>query len=286
MDFRGYAPLSPDQIQDLLDLSRSAAAVICDYYARFEGDTTAQHREKADRTPLTEADLASHRILSEGLARLFPSLPILSEESPAAEIRDRRSWANFWMVDPLDGTREFLERSGHFTINIALIKNQRAVLGLLYQPLADTACLGIVGEGAWKYVRADDRWVARPIRTRTLGGGELVLLASRRHRNDKLATTTDFLEASHRVGRRNSGSALKFCDLASGKGDCYPRFSPCSEWDVAAGDALVSAAGGRVLGLDGEPLRYNARDTLLSPHFLAVGDPDAALWPELLRRLQ
>jgi 3'(2'), 5'-bisphosphate nucleotidase len=113
----------------------------------------------------------------------------------------------------------------------------------------------------------------------------MTVLSSRRHRNSKLDQCLEYLTSAYRIERQNSGSALKFCDLAAGKGDFYPRFSPCSEWDVAAGDALVWAAGGEVLGLDGLPLRYNARDTLLSPNFLAVGDKSSPLWPELLAEL-
>jgi 3'(2'), 5'-bisphosphate nucleotidase len=118
--------------------------------------------------------------------------------------------------------------------------------------------------------------------TRALPAQHMVILASRRHRNPHLDSCLEFLNITHELSRKNSGSALKFCDLAAGRGDCYPRFSPCSEWDVAAGDALVTAAGGMILGLDGAPLLYNARDTLLSPHFVAVGDGSTSLWHELL----
>jgi 3'(2'), 5'-bisphosphate nucleotidase len=190
------------------------------------------------------------------------------------------------MVDPLDGTREFLERTGEFTINIALIEAQRPVLGLVYEPLVQAANLGIVGEGAWRLQRGVDGWRSAPLQTRTLASETLVLLASRRHSNSRLDSCLAYLEGTYKIERRNSGSALKFCDLAAGRGDCYPRFSPCSEWDVAAGDALVTAAGGAVLGLDGQPLRYNARESLLSPHFIAVGDNDAALWQRLIEGME
>lgn len=286
MQFRAAEEVSTHVIGELLDLSADAARVIRDFYALYATQAEPRHQEKPDRTPLTQADLASHHILTDGLRERFPDLPVLSEESTKDEIRERHSWTRFWMVDPLDGTREFIDRSGDFTINIALIDDGHPVMGLLYRPLLDTAFVGIVGTGAWRYRRGPAGWEAEAIHTRALGSEEVVVLASRRHRNEKLARTTDFLDESHRVDRRNSGSALKFCDLASGEGDCYPRFSPCSEWDVAAGDALVCAAGGQVLGLDGRPLTYNARETLLSPHFIAVGDPSKALWRRLLQRLQ
>jgi 3'(2'), 5'-bisphosphate nucleotidase len=312
MVFRGHSLLAQDKVQSLLELAERASATILEYYQHHkeqaerppseqrtfgdaqQGEQTAgaqaaaytSHVHKADRTPLTEADLASHRIIVDGLNALTPDIPVLSEESPASDIESRRSWRRFWMVDPLDGTREFLDRNDEFTINIALVDSGRPVVGLLYQPVKGLACLGVVGEGAWALSHHGADWLGDSLHARALPDESLVVLASRRHRNEKLATTLAYLERSHVLQRRNSGSALKFCDLAAGDGDCYPRFSPCSEWDVAAGDALLTAAGGAVLGIDGRRLRYNERATLLSPHFLAVGDPAASLWPGLLDELQ
>lgn len=242
-------------------------------------------RRKADHSPLTAADLASHQVLARGLADLTPDIPLLSEESPPGEVMHRHSWQRLWLVDPLDGTREFLERSGQFTINVALVEAGRPSLGVIYEPLAREASVGVVGEGAWRVALHDGSWQRTPLATRNLPDDEIIVLSSRRHGNDRLAVSLAFLEVRGRIDRRNSGSALKFSDLAAGAGDVYPRFSACSEWDVAAGDALVTAAGGAVWGLDGEPLLYNARDSLLSPHFVAVGDPGAALWSELLDAL-
>jgi 3'(2'), 5'-bisphosphate nucleotidase len=267
----------------LLALCREAGEAISALYAR-PGEA-GRLRDKADDSPLTQADLASHRILRDGLQALTPELPLLSEESDPAAIADRHDWSTFWMVDPLDGTREFLARTGEFTINLALIHQQRAIAGLIYEPLAQRASYGAPGQGAICGVWEAGGWKERKLGTRALPDRELVLLASRRHRNARLELTRSFLDSRYEVTRSNSGSALKFCDLAAGRGDCYPRFTPCSEWDVAAGDALVSAAGGAVLGLDGRPLRYNARDTLLAEPFLAVGDPRRPLWGELLAAL-
>jgi 3'(2'), 5'-bisphosphate nucleotidase len=245
-------------------------------------------REKADRSPLTVADVASHRIIEAGLAGISPSLPVLSEESAPADVAGRRSWSELWMVDPLDGTREFLERTGEFTINIALIARGRPILGVIFEPLSGAGSVGLVGDGAWRYRRSDrDRgdWEVQPLATRSLPARRITVLSSRRHRNERLAASLAFLEHRYGVARQNSGSALKFCDLAAGSGDVYPRYSACSEWDVAAGDALVTAAGGAVWGMDRRPLVYNDRDTLISPHFLAVGDPAPALWGDLLAAL-
>ncbi|MFT4768048.1 MAG: 3'(2'), 5'-bisphosphate nucleotidase [Glaciecola sp.] len=283
MQFSGHPPLSRGEIWALLDLCQSASQSILACYN--DEASAGLLYSKEDRTPLTKADLASHEILSEGLRSLKPELPLLSEECSPGEIADRDQWDSFWMVDPLDGTREFLERTGQFTINIALIENQRPTLGLIYEPLSRKGSLGIIGEGAWRLCFESGAWQATPLTTRKLPSDQLVILASRRHKNPSLDRCLEFLKSTHELSRQNSGSALKFCDLAAGRGDCYPRFSPCSEWDVAAGDALVTAAGGRVLGLDGAPLRYNARDTLLSPHFVAVGDRSASLWNELLESM-
>jgi len=275
---------SPDHWRPVLALCRQAAGIILRHYA--DAELAVRLRSKDDDSPLTRADLASHALLRDGLAALEPRLPLLSEESDAAAIAERRQWSRFWMVDPLDGTREFLERTGEFSINVALIDGQRPLAGLIYEPMNGAASLGIVGVGAWRCRPAGDDWTLDALHTRGLCGGAMVVLASRRHRNPRLASTLDFLGDTHRIERRDSGSALKFADLARGDGDVYPRFSPCSEWDVAAGDALVTAAGGAVIGLDGEPLRYNARESLLNPPFLAVGDPASTLWPALLAHLR
>jgi 3'(2'), 5'-bisphosphate nucleotidase len=270
-------------VPPLLDLCRRAGELICRYYAQPEGHLL---RAKSDDSPLTQADLDSHHLLQRELAQLAPGIPVLSEESAGAEVEGRREWPVLWLIDPLDGTREFVERTGEFTINIALISRQRPVLGVLYVPLENTAWVGIPGvesrryewekTGAW---RATDTAV-RPLR-RTTG---LTVLASRRHRGERLGRCLDWLEQQWGgpCSRRNSGSALKFCQLVEGQGDFYPRFSPCCEWDTAAGQAVLEAAGGALLGMDGRPLRYNARETLLSPPFYGLAEPGHPLWQRLL----
>ncbi len=232
-----------------------------------------ESESKADNTPVTEADIAAHHLLMDGLAQF--GLPVLSEES-AAETSGRREWSSFWMVDPLDGTREFLERTGEFTINIALIEDHVATFGLIAVPVGGAVYAGGRELGAWK--RVAEQWV--PIRCRALPQAEtLVVIASRRHRGEKLDANLAALEQHYpQLRRDHAGSALKFCQLAEGRADFYPRYSPCSEWDTAAGQAIVEGAGGAVLGMDGQPLTYNARDTLLSPHFHAVADPSQSLW--------
>jgi 3'(2'), 5'-bisphosphate nucleotidase len=293
MPLRGSTPANADLVAGVLELCEEASAVIREEYRGDDPEETNTRaareqqvlRRKTDESPLTAADLASHRIFTLGLAALTPNIPLLSEESPEESIADRRSWQTFWMLDPLDGTREFLERTGEFTINVALIEGGRPRIGVVFEPLRERASVGVVGDGAERWTRRDGRWDRAVLRTRPLPEKELIVLSSRRHRNERLAACLAFLASRFTIDRRNSGSALKFCDLAAGEGDVYPRFSTCSEWDVAAGDALVTAAGGAVLGLDGQPLRYNARRSLISQHFIAVGDRAAPLWSELLERL-
>ncbi len=269
---------SRNTLDALMGLCEQAGNAIL---AHYHGADRIEVESKSDRTPLTAADLASHRLLDEGLQGLWPDVPVLSEESPLAVTAQRREWDRFWLVDPLDGTREFLEETGQFTINIALVESHRPVLGLIYQPLEALAYAGIPGEGAWQIGACDGSW--RELACRSLGGGFPTVLASARHRGPRLAHCLDWLNGAFGGhDRLNSGSAIKFCDMAAGRGDLYPRFSPCSEWDVAAGDALVSAAGGAVLDMAGVPLRYNCRDTLLSPDFIALADPTASQWRGLL----
>lgn len=270
-------------VPPLLELCREAAAAICEHYnASHAGDFEA----KDDKSPLTQADLASDALLQAGLSALDSSIPILSEESAPTDAALRRRWRRYWLVDPLDGTREFLARTGEFTINIALIDDHKPVLGLLYQPLKGLADVGIPGVLARRYRDCGDAsWPANELETSKLQRGEpLLLLASRRHRGEHLQACLEWLGSNWgEISRANSGSALKFSQMAAGQGDFYPRFSPCCEWDTAAGQAVLEAAGGSLLGMDGEPLRYNCQDSLYSPYFYAIADAGHALWQQLLQ---
>lgn len=269
-------------LQPLLELCREAGDAICAHYHSSSAD---DFDAKSDDSPLTRADIASHDILQRGLARLEPGIPLLSEESTGEEIARRRQWARYWLVDPLDGTKEFLARTGEFTINIALIDAHRPVLGVVYLPLEGTAYAGIPGDLAQRYsVSGGAGWDSEHLATRELQEGrDLEVLVSRRHRGERLQACLAWLERHWGdLSRSNMGSALKFCRLAEGQGDFYPRFSPCSEWDTAAGQAVLEAAGGGVVGLGGEPLRYNCGDSLLSPPFYALADARHPLWRRLL----
>ncbi len=272
----------PDLVAPLLELSREAGELICKHY---HAPGTTDFRAKDDQSPLTLADTESHVLLLTGLQALEPGTPVLSEESAPEALVGRHDWSRYWLVDPLDGTKEFLAETGEFTVNIALIQDHRPVLGVLYLPLEKAAYVGIPGQAAYRYdYRGVGEWPRLTLATRALKQGtELTVLASRRHRNSKLEECLAWLRQRWGpIARRDSGSALKFCQLAEGGGDFYPRFSPCCEWDTAAGQAVLEAAGGALLGMDGQPLRYNCSESLYSPHFFAIADARHHLWRELL----
>lgn len=221
-------------------------------------------RAKADGSPLTEADLAAHRAILAGLVRACPGIPVISEED--ADHRAAPAGGRFLLVDPLDGTREFLSGSGEFTVNIALIEGGVAVAGVVLAPALGRAWSGAVGAGAW--VR-EGAALPRPIRARRPPAGGLVAVASRSHRDP---ATDAFLGGLAVAGLRSVGSSLKFCLLAEGEADVYPRFGPTMEWDTAAGQAVLEAAGGRVATPEGAPLSYGKPGWRNGP-FIGWGAP-------------
>ena len=245
---------------DVLALARRAGDAILAVYAQHFEVTT-----KDDRSPLTLADLRSHEIIEQGLRALTPDVPVLSEESSAIPYEVRSGWKRFWLVDPLDGTKEFVSRNGEFTVNIALIDERAPVLGVVHVPVQDVTYSGVRGGGA-------HRWKDREreaIEVRVPAATPLRIVGSRSHRGDSLDRVLPKLEPYELVA---VGSSLKFCMVAEGAADFYPRFGPTSEWDTAAAQAVVEAAGGAVVKLDGKPLDYNTKAELLNPHFLVYGD--------------
>lgn len=247
-------------LPSVIDIARAAAGAILEIY---DGEFAVEHKD--DRSPLTAADLASHRCIVAGLQALTPEIPVLSEESGDLEIAARREWTTLWLVDPLDGTREFIKRNGEFTVNIALIEDGIATFGVIQQPVTGALWHGAPGAGAFRRERDEDVAIGsrKPVRA------PLRIAASRSHRDARTQALLDALPGSEVVG---CGSSLKFCRIAEGGIDLYPRFGPTSEWDTAAGQAILEAAGGAVLDPRGRPLRYNRRDTLLNGDFLAFGD--------------
>jgi 3'(2'), 5'-bisphosphate nucleotidase len=241
-------------------LARAGEAILRVYEGAFE----IEH--KADDSPLTRADLESQKIILEGLSSLTPLIPVLSEESAQAPWSERRNWRELWVVDPLDGTREFIKRNGEFTINVALVIEHEPVLGLVAAPALGQLYWGIAGVGSFS--RADGA-PTRPIGV-SAPAQPLRVIGSRSHLSPQ---TADYLARLGPHVMRGIGSSLKFCLLAEGQADLYPRFGPTSEWDTAAGQAVLEAAGGHVTRLDGHRLRYNCRESVLNGDFLAYADP-------------
>ncbi len=244
-----------------IDLAHQAGEEILTVY---DGDFAVQHKE--DDSPLTAADLASHRLIVAGLRALTPQLPILSEESLPPDFATRAAWPRYWLIDPLDGTKEFVKRSGEFTVNIALIDEHRPRLGVVYTPVLRLTYAGAQGVGAFKQQGDAER---QSIRVRPLPAGPVTVVGSRSHGTEALNAYLERL-GPHQL--RSMGSSLKFCLVAEGAADLYPRLGPTSEWDTAAAQAVVEAAGGQVTDLTRKPLRYNTKESLLNPHFLVFGD--------------
>lgn len=238
---------------------RAGDAILSVYSQQFEVIS------KADTSPLTQADLGAHRIIVAGLQSLTPQLPVLSEEGTQLPFTQRSRWSRYWLVDPLDGTREFVSRNGEFTVNIALIDNHVPVLGVVHVPVTATTYTGLADAGATR-ITSQGR---ETLRTQTPAQQPLRIVGSRSHRG---STLDDYLPRLAPYELIGVGSSLKFCLIAEGSADIYPRFGPTSEWDTAAAQAVVEAAGGAVVTLDGAPLRYNTKEALLNPHFLAYGD--------------
>jgi 3'(2'), 5'-bisphosphate nucleotidase len=219
---------------------------------------------KDDDSPLTAADLAAHRVIVAALPEIEPGVPVLSEESAAVDWGTRSRWHRYWLVDPLDGTREFVKRNGEFTVNIALVEDGQPVLGVVHSPVSGYTVVGQKGAGAWKLGSAPERLGTRsapPVP---------VVAGSRSHGSEAERRFLASLGAHERVAM---GSSLKFCLIAEGRADLYLRLGPTSEWDTAAGQCVLEAAGGSVTDLDGRPLRYNRRASLINPSFIASGEP-------------
>lgn len=258
-------------LQDLLApvgaIARDAGAAILEVYQR--ADHGVQY--KADDSPLTQADLAAHELIVARLRELTPQVPILSEESADIPWAERREWTRYWLVDPLDGTKEFINRNGEFTVNIALIEHGVPALGAVFAPVPDLLYIGAAHLGAWK----EEAGRRTPIGTVAIEQQQRVLrvVASRRHAGAELETWLGKLQKRFpELELLSMGSSLKICLIAEGSADIYPRLAPTCEWDTAAAQAVLEASGGLLTDLTFEPYRYNTKDNLLNPHFIALGD--------------
>ena len=260
----------PELIEQVLSISRLAGREILKIYdSNFEVET------KADDSPLTAADKAAHQLIVQRLGELTPNIPIWSEESAEIPYPERAGWQNFWLVDPLDGTKEFIKRNGEFTVNIALIKKHEPILGVVHVPVQERDYYGYQGGGAFLVdATAEPRSISVSHETQH----PVRVVGSRSHLGSSLEEYLKNLGAHVMVPM---GSSLKLCLVASGEADIYPRLGPTSEWDTAAAQAVVEYAGGQVVNLQGQRLLYNTKADVLNPHFLVYGD-ESGRWTDYL----
>jgi 3'(2'), 5'-bisphosphate nucleotidase len=252
-----------DYLDEVWTIAVDAGRRILDVY---EKDFSVKVKE--DGSPLTEADHAAHELIVSRLSGLAPGLPILSEESVNIDMNERQDWKSFWLVDPLDGTKEFINRNGEFTVNIALIEGDRARLGVVYVPVKGLSYLACEGLGAFKQTSGGKR---EPIQVRPYAGGKATVAASRSHASDKLKSFLSRLaEREGKPELLSMGSAMKMCLVADGQADVYPRLGPTSEWDTAAAQCVVEAAGGRVTDINNQTLVYN-KSSIINPWFVTSG---------------
>jgi 3'(2'),5'-bisphosphate nucleotidase len=251
--------LTRAQLDALCEIAQAAGREIMAVYA---GEIEAW--SKADASPLTQADLRADAAIRGGLEREFPGVFILSEESCSQGVQP----GTFFLVDPLDGTKEFLKRNGEFTVNIALVSESRPVAGVVFAPALDELYFAARGVGAFKRIA---QGAVQPLRTACGGAGPVRVMGSRSHGADELGAWLERLQCEHTFVA--AGSSLKFCRIADGRADVYPRHGPTCQWDTAAAHAILELAGGAVVDAQGAPLAYGCDRPTLNPHFLAVGDP-------------
>ena len=270
---------TPDQLRvsladlapDVIAAAEAAGLAVLEVYNRADMGVTY----KEDDSPLTQADLASQKVIAEALQALTPDIPILSEEAKAVPFEERQAWSTFWLVDPLDGTKEFVKRNGEFTVNIALIEQGAPVMGVVHAPVLKRTYWAAPGLGAFKV----EAGVSAPIAVKSHDAGPLEVVTSRSHAGEETEALLMRLEEYAPIERLSIGSSLKLCLVAEGSAHLYPRFGPTMEWDTAAAQCVAEVAGAQVGDLKGERLRYN-KENLLNPYF--VVSTDASLYRRVI----
>lgn len=267
---------APEKIEQLtfqaLTLARIAGERIVEVYESDFDITT-----KSDNTPLTTADLEAHRIIVDGLRCLELEIPVLSEESSGVPFSERNDWDTYWLVDPLDGTREFIKRNGEFSVNIGLISDGEPIIGVVYAPVMKLAYYAAAGFGAWKQQDGEE---PQKIHVRETPNDKVTVARSR-----SPVTGPDMQQFLNRLGNYDEvamGSALKSCLVAEGSADVYARLGPTSEWDTGAAQCIVTEAGGKITDVRMRELRYNTRESLINPHFFVFGSKNERNWSEYL----
>ncbi|MGF1732678.1 3'(2'),5'-bisphosphate nucleotidase CysQ [Photobacterium kasasachensis] len=261
-------------LPSVIEIARASGLVILDIYQRGQ----FEKQIKTDNTPVTSADLAAHKLVVEKLAELTPDIPVLSEEDAEIPLVERSQWQRYWLVDPLDGTQEFIAGSGDFATIIALVENNTPVMGVVYAPVSGVAYYAYHGKGAWK-VTAEGETVRISTHKHERPAQSIAVAISRRQ---DISAITNRLDPSLNYDLVPLGSAaLKSCLVAEGAVDCYLRLGPTGEWDTAATQCIVEEAGGRILNTHLTALSYNERDTLENPNFITLGD-ETLPWSTIL----
>lgn len=265
-------------LDQVIELSVRAGEAILEIY---NSDRDFNTETKADDSPVTDADKAAHIVLYKALSEIDQNTPILSEEGNMPDFDTRSSWRRYWIIDPLDGTKEFIKRNGEFTVNVALIENGIPILGVVHVPVLAITYAGSSDLGALK-IDASGEMPINPRKAPSNGQDPVKIVASRSHGSEAVEKCVNRLEKHFgSTERKSMGSSLKLCLVAEGEADIYPRLAPTSEWDTAAAQAVVEAAGGIVLDDDLKELRYNSKADILNPHFYVIGDRDFN-WAKLL----
>ncbi|MCC4236735.1 3'(2'),5'-bisphosphate nucleotidase CysQ [Vibrio anguillarum] len=262
-------------LPDVIEIACSAGQLILDIYEKknYEAFT------KSDHTPVTSADLAAHKLICERLSELTPDIPVLSEEAADISLEKRSQWQRYWLVDPLDGTQEFIARSGDFATIIALIEENQPVMGVVYGPVSGVTYYAYAGKGAWKIPDMSESLRIETHKHETVGQSIAIAISRRQDIN----RITSCMSSAWNYELVPLGSAaLKACLVAEGAVDCYLRLGPTGEWDTAATQCIVEEAGGRILNTQLQPLSYNERETLENPNFIVLGDADLP-WNTILQ---
>ncbi len=266
-DYSHYLP-------DVIDIARAAGQLILDIYENKQYEAFT----KADETPVTSADIAAHKLIVQRLTELTPSIPVLSEEDADVALEQRSLWNEYWLVDPLDGTQEFIARSGDFATIIALVRNNKPIMGIVYGPVSGVTYYAYSGKGAWKIPELQES-LRLNVHKHEQPNQSIAIAISRRQNINRI---TECMSNAWNYDLVPLGSAaLKACLVAEGAVDCYLRLGPTGEWDTAATQCIVEEAGGTILTTHLEPLSYNLRETLENPNFIVIGDR-ALPWNEIL----
>ena len=263
-------------LPQVIEIARSAGQMILEIYEKKQYEAYT----KSDETPVTSADIAAHKLITERLSELTPDIPVLSEEDADISLEQRAQWERYWLVDPLDGTQEFIARSGDFATIIALVDNNKPTMGVVYGPVSGVTYYAYSGKSAWKIPDMSDS-VKIHTHKHEQPGQSIAIAISRRQDINRI---TSRMSSAWNYDLIPLGSAaLKACLVAEGAVDCYLRLGPTGEWDTAATQCIVEEAGGRILSTQLEPLSYNERETLENPNFIVLGDADLP-WNEILQR--